>query len=103
MAFISVVLSVLNDAPFLNQCLDSFLTQTSDDFQLICIDWGSNDASQVILAEYAQRDERIAIINGSDSVQEEIYNSAILHKLPQYHLGSEIEHFSSTRQDIPLH
>lgn len=77
MAFISVVLSVLNDAPFLNQCLDSFLTQTSDDFQLICIDWGSNDASQVILAEYAQRDERIAIINGSDSVQEEIYNSAI--------------------------
>lgn len=84
MAFISVVLSVLNDAPFLNQCLDSFLTQTSDDFQLICIDWGSNDASQIILAEYAQHDERITVINRSGSSQDEMYNYVVQYATGDY-------------------
>lgn len=77
MNFISVVLSVLNDAPFLNQCLDSFLVQSSNNFQLICVDLGSSDMSLKILTEYAQRDERITVVNQSGCTQEEAYECAI--------------------------
>ncbi|WP_026766444.1 glycosyltransferase family 2 protein [Selenomonas ruminantium] len=49
---ISIVIPVYNTAPYLRQCLDSILKQSYQNFEVICIDDGSNDESWNILQEY---------------------------------------------------
>ncbi|MBQ7739754.1 MAG: glycosyltransferase family 2 protein [Eubacterium sp.] len=60
---ISVILPVYNVEKFLKQCLDSLVNQSFKDFELICVNDGSTDASCEILKEYAEKDKRIRIIN----------------------------------------
>lgn len=58
---VSVLLPVYNDEPFLRAALDSVLTQTWTDFELIAVDDGSTDGSSEILAEAARRDPRVRV------------------------------------------
>ncbi len=59
---ISVIVPVFNVQDYIKQCLDSILNQTFSDFELICIDDGSEDNSGKILEEYKNIDTRIKII-----------------------------------------
>lgn len=59
---VSIILPVYNTAPYLAQCLSSILSQTLQEFEVLCVDDGSTDASPQILAEYAARDPRIQVI-----------------------------------------
>ena len=63
MAKVSVIIPVYNLEKYLAQCLDSILAQTMEDIEIICINDGSTDSSSVLLANYAQFDSRIKIIN----------------------------------------
>lgn len=56
---VSMVMPVFNGANYLAAALDSILGQDFRDFELICIDDGSNDSTPDILADYARRDSRI--------------------------------------------
>ena len=60
---ISVVLPVYNVEEYLRQCLDSLANQTFEDFEVICVNDGSDDSSLSILEEYAPEDERFKIIS----------------------------------------
>ena len=60
---ISVVLPVYNVANYLRKCLDSLVNQTFEDFEVICVNDGSTDSSREILAQYAQKDSRIKIVD----------------------------------------
>jgi glycosyltransferase involved in cell wall biosynthesis len=60
---VSVVIPVYNQAPFLNECLDSVLAQTLRDIEVVCVDDGSTDGSSRILDEYASRDSRVKVIH----------------------------------------
>ena len=64
---ISIIVPVYNVAPYLRQCLDSLIGQTYRDLEIICVNDGSVDESPAILAEYAERDERIQIISRSNA------------------------------------
>lgn len=56
---ISIGLPVFNGEKYLVQALDSLLTQSWTDFELIISDNGSTDATQDICLEYASQDTRI--------------------------------------------
>jgi glycosyltransferase involved in cell wall biosynthesis len=56
---VSVLIPVYNTEKFLPKCLDSVLSQTYSDLQIVLIDDGSKDASWEICQEYASRDARI--------------------------------------------
>ena len=60
---VSVIIPVYNVEDYLRECLDSVINQTLKDIEIICIDDGSTDNSLEILKEYAQRDNRIFIID----------------------------------------
>ncbi len=60
---ISVIIPVYNTEKYLRQCLTSVVNQTLKDIEIICVNDGSTDDSLKILQEYAQKDERIKIIN----------------------------------------
>ncbi|MBC2243096.1 glycosyltransferase [Listeria booriae] len=54
MTSISVILPVYNVANYLEKCLNSVLSQTFRDFEIIVVDDGSTDGSSDILAVYNQ-------------------------------------------------
>lgn len=62
MVKVSVVMAVYNGASALAPTMESVLTQTERDFELIVVDDGSTDATPSILAGYAARDPRVRVI-----------------------------------------
>ena len=59
---VSVVISVYNDADFIEESLNSLLQQTFDDFEIIVVNDGSTDNSADILQTMQQREGRIRVI-----------------------------------------
>lgn len=59
---LSIIIPVYNVENYLAQCLDSVLGQSFEDYELICVDDGSEDSSRMILEQYAQRDSRIRVL-----------------------------------------
>lgn len=58
----SVIVPVYNLQKYVRECIESVLTQTCPDFELIIVDDGSKDSSPDICAEYAAQDTRIKFI-----------------------------------------
>lgn len=59
---VSVIVPVYNMEPYLAQCLDSILSQSLKNIEIICIDDGSSDRSLNILHEYQRNHESLIII-----------------------------------------
>lgn len=60
---LSVIIPFYNCKNHLQKCLDSVLSQESLSFELILVNDGSNDGSEKIAKEYAQKDTRIVLYN----------------------------------------
>lgn len=56
---VSIGLPVYNGEKYLEEALDSMISQTYQDFELIIADNASTDRTQEICLEYAQRDHRV--------------------------------------------
>lgn len=63
MAIVSVIVPVYNVEAYVGRCIDSVLSQTFTDLELILVDDGSSDKSGDICDEYATRDSRIRVIH----------------------------------------
>ena len=59
---ISIIVPVYNAENYLRRCIDSILSQTYKDFELILVNDGSTDGSQTICEDYARSDNRISVI-----------------------------------------
>jgi len=64
---ISIIVPVYNVEQYLSQCLDSLINQTLKDIEIICVNDSSHDGSLKVLEEYANKDNRIKIINHSEN------------------------------------
>ena len=64
---VSIGMPVYNGAQYIREALDSLLTQTFTDFELIISDNASTDATQSICEEYARRDLRIRYVRQSEN------------------------------------
>lgn len=74
---ISVIVPVYNVEPYLQECLDSILSQSGCSFEVICIDDGSTDSSLQILKAAAQKDSRIQIIAQENQGQSAARNQGL--------------------------
>ncbi|MGI2294934.1 glycosyltransferase family 2 protein [Paenibacillus sp. GXUN7292] len=63
MSRISIVVPVYNAEETLGRCIDSLLSQTFNDIEIILIDDGSKDNSGEICDTYAKKDSRIFVIH----------------------------------------
>lgn len=81
---ISVIVPVYNVENYLRQCLDSIINQTLEEVEIICVNDGSTDKSPQILEEYAQKDERIKIINKENKGLGAARNTGIDHAIGEY-------------------
>lgn len=69
MAFpkISILVPICNVEKYLAQCLDSLVSQTLREIEIICINDGSTDGSLSIIKEFASKDSRIVVIDKPNS------------------------------------
>lgn len=63
---ISVLIPAYNVERYLPKCLDSVLSQTFDDFEIILINDGSTDGTGKLCDDYAARDSRIKVYHQSN-------------------------------------
>lgn len=60
---VSVIVPVYNVSEYLPECLDSLINQTLKDIEIICVNDASTDNSLEILRNYAEKDDRIVVID----------------------------------------
>lgn len=60
---ISVIVAAYNIEAYLSRCMDSLLSQTYDNLEIIVIDDGSVDGTGEICDSYAKRDARVKVIH----------------------------------------
>ena len=59
----SVIVPIYNIEKYIRRCIDSVLSQSFADFELILVDDGSPDMCGAICDEYAEKDTRIKVIH----------------------------------------
>lgn len=64
---ISVIVPVYNVAPYLKRCIDSILSQTYSQLEVILIDDGSMDESPDLCDKYQRQDKRISVVHKTNA------------------------------------
>ena len=59
----SVIIPVYNSVTYLSETLNSILSQTYDDYEVILVDDGSTDGSELICDSYVSEDLRFKVIH----------------------------------------
>lgn len=81
---VSIIMPVYNGEKFLRESIESTLSQTYQNFELIIINDGSTDNSLSIIKEYKERDNRIEIIDKKNSGVSDSRNTGILKSNGNY-------------------
>ncbi len=64
---LSVIIPVYNVEKYLGMCINSIMTQTYSDLEIILVDDGSTDNSPQLCEEFSKKDPRIKVINQTNS------------------------------------
>lgn len=74
---VSVIIPVYNAGKYLNEGIDSLISQTLKDIEIICINDGSTDNSLAILEDYAKTDTRIKVLSQTNQGQNVARNKGL--------------------------
>ncbi|WP_297249468.1 glycosyltransferase [uncultured Brachyspira sp.] len=74
---LSIIVPVYNVENYLSACIESILSQTFTDFELILVDDGSPDRSGAICDDYARRDSRIRVVHQTNQGLSEARNAGL--------------------------
>ena len=75
---ISIIVPIYNTGKYLEPCLDSIISQTYQNLEIILVDDGSTDDSPNIIKEYAKKDKRIVSIRQDNQGQSAARNTGLL-------------------------
>jgi glycosyltransferase involved in cell wall biosynthesis len=67
MVKVSIIVPIYNMEEYLSECLDSIISQTLKDIEIICVNDGSTDNSATLLDSYSKRDKRIKVVHKKNS------------------------------------
>lgn len=81
---VSIIIPVYNTEKYLKDCLNSVISQTLNDIEIICINDGSTDDSLSILKEYSNYDSRIKVITQDNQGAGIARNNGISYATGEY-------------------
>lgn len=81
---ITIIIPVYNTEKYLNKCIQSVINQSYIDLEIVLINDGSVDNSLNIINKYAKLDNRIVVINKSNTGQGESRNIGINNAKGEY-------------------
>lgn len=81
---LSIIVPVYNVEKYIERCLDSILNQAWQDFEVLCVNDGSSDASGEICERYAARDERIKVFYKTNGGAASARNVGLQHATGDY-------------------
>ena len=81
---ISIVVSVYNVEKYLPRCLDSLINQTFKEIEIICVNDGSTDGSLAVLRKYAEKDDRIKVVNQTNKGVAGARNRGLVEAVGKY-------------------
>ena len=74
---LSIIVPVYKVEEYLGECIDSLLSQTIDDYEIILVDDGSPDNCPQICDEYALRDRRVRVIHKANGGLSDARNAGL--------------------------
>lgn len=80
----SIIIPVYNVEEYLDTCLESVLSQSYTDFEVVLVDDGSTDKSGEICNRWAEKDERIKVIHKSNGGLSSARNSGLDAAIGRY-------------------
>lgn len=77
---VSIIIPVFNVQKYLSRCLDSIFNQTFQNFELIIVNDGSTDNSELIIKEYSSKfNKKMICLSQNNQGQSVARNNAIQH------------------------
>ena len=84
MSRLSILIPVYNKEKLIESCLESILSQTLCDIEILCLDDGSADGSLEVVKKYAEADSRIRVLSHSNVGAGATRNRGILEAKGKY-------------------
>ena len=81
---ISIIVPIYNAAHYLNACMDSLLSQTEKELQIILVDDGSTDESLSLAKTYKDRDPHVECYSQPHAGQSAARNEGLRHVKGEY-------------------
>ena len=81
---VSIIIPVYNVEKYLNKCIESIVSQTYKNLDIIIIDDGSKDSSGKMCDEWANKDNRIRVIHKTNGGLSDARNVGIEHAKGNY-------------------
>ncbi|MBQ7792531.1 MAG: glycosyltransferase family 2 protein [Clostridia bacterium] len=107
--FFSVIVPAYNTEKLISGCIESVLSQTESDFELILVNDGSQDATPEILDAYAKKDNRITVFHQENGGHTAARNKGLAESHGEYVLfldcddGLEPDVLETCKQSICKH
>ena len=93
MTKVSVIIPVYNAEKYLGKCLESLLSQTLQEMEIICVDDGSSDGSPEILKRFQERDGRVRILTQENQYAGAARNNGMKEAQGEYLLFLDADDF----------
>lgn len=74
---ISVIIPIYNTEKYLNRCIDSIISQSYTNLEIILVDDGSTDSCVQICDDFAKKDDRIKVIHKQNGGQSSARNAGL--------------------------
>ena len=93
MTKVSIIIPVYNAEKYLGKCLESLLSQTLQEMEIICVDDGSSDGSPEILKRFQERDGRVRILTQENQYAGAARNNGMKEAQGEYLLFLDADDF----------
>lgn len=90
---VSILIPVYNGEKFLSKCLESVISQTYKNLEIICVNDGSTDGSLSVLKKYAKKDNRIKVFTKKNEGEDSTRNYLISKVTGKYFLFLDADDF----------
>lgn len=102
MATFSIIVPVYNTEKYLPQCVDSVLSQTFSDFELLLIDDESPDSAGILCDGYAAADQRVRVIHQKNGGLSNARNSGLRAAAGEYILFLDSDDYWHSPEALSL-